>query len=83
MPNLKSLNTALYGNLVDHEPVDVAPQMALEHRFKKLGDFTFFTLNLNLDPAVYQVLHASDHVVPGCNGFDRKAETHSLYASFV
>jgi hypothetical protein len=53
MPNLKSFNTALYGNLVDHEPVDVAPQMALEHRFKKLGDFTFFTLNLNLDPAVY------------------------------
>jgi hypothetical protein len=53
MPNLKSFNTALYGNLVDHEPVDVAPQMALEHSFKKFGDFTFFTLNLNLDPAVY------------------------------
>jgi hypothetical protein len=70
MKNLKSFDTALYRNFVDNEPVDVAPQMAVENAFEEFVDFTFFTLNLKEDPAVDKVLHPSDHIVPGRNGFN-------------
>jgi hypothetical protein len=52
MPNLKPLETVLEGNFVDNEPVDVAPQMAVENGFQKIGDFIFFALNLNFDSSI-------------------------------
>jgi hypothetical protein len=83
MPNLKSFDAALQKNFMDNEPVDVTPQMAIENGLEKFVDFRFFPLNFEFDPAVNQILHAPDHVVSGRNGFDGKAETNSLYASFV
>ena len=55
---------------MDDEPMDVASQMAVENGFEKFVDFTFFTLNLEFDPTIDQVLHRSDHVVPGRDRFD-------------
>jgi len=83
MPNLKPLDPAFHGNFVDHKPVDMAPQMAVEDCFKKFPDFSFFTLNLEFDPAIDEVLHRADHVVPGRDRFNGIAKTHSLDASFV
>jgi hypothetical protein len=37
---------------MDNEPVDVAPQVAVENGFQKIGDFTFFALDLNFDSSV-------------------------------
>jgi hypothetical protein len=68
---------------VDNKPVNVASQMAVEHGFEKCANLSFFTLNLEFDPAIYQVLDRPDHLVPGRDRFDRIAKTNSLDAPFV
>ena len=68
---------------MDDEPVDVPAQMAVQHSFKKFGDFDFFALNLEFDPTVNQVLHRADYVVPGRDRFDGITEANTLDASFV
>jgi hypothetical protein len=83
MPNLESFESFLEGDFVDYEPVDVAPQMAVENGLEKFGDFIFFTLHLEFDPAVNQVPHHSNHVESGRDGFDGKAKADSLYASLI
>ena len=83
MPNLKSFDPLFHGNIVHHESVDVPTQMAVENGLKKFLHFAFFTLNLQFDSTVNQVLHRSDYVIPGRDRFNRKTETNTLYASFV
>ena len=75
---LKSFDAVFHGNLAHHEPMDVTAQMAFENGLEKLVDFAFFALNLEFHPAIDQVLHVSNHIVPGRDGFDGKAEADSL-----
>ena len=42
---------------MDHESIDVTPQMAVENGFEKFVDFAFFALNLEFNPAIDQVFH--------------------------
>jgi hypothetical protein len=83
MPDLKPFQTGPNGNLVDDEPMNVASQMAIENGLEKFFDFIFFTLDLEFDPAINQVLHRSNYVEPSRNRFDRITETNSLHASVV
>jgi hypothetical protein len=68
---------------VDDEPMDMASQMAIENGSEKFFDFIFFTLDLELDSTVNQILHRSNHVEAGRDRFDRITEANSLNASFV
>jgi len=83
MPYFKSFDTALQGNFADNESVDMSSEMALKNSIEKFVDLTFFTLYLKFNPTIKQVLNRSCHFIAGRNRFDRKAETNSLYASFV
>jgi hypothetical protein len=83
MPNLEPFEPAPDGNLVDDEPVDVASQMAVENGFEKFFDFIFFTLDLEFDPTINQILHRSNHVETGRDRFNRITEANSLNPSFV
>jgi hypothetical protein len=62
---LKSFDAAFQGNLAHHESIDVTPQMAFEDGFEKFVHFAFLALNFKFNPAIDQVLHASNHIVPG------------------
>ena len=83
MPDLKTFEIALHGDFVNDEPMNVAPQMAIQNSFQKFGDFPFFALNLKFDPTVNQILHRAEHVVPCGDRFDGIPEAHALDASFV
>ena len=80
---LKSFEPIFQGNFAHHEPIDVTPEMTFENRLEKFVDFAFFALHLELYPAIDQVLHASDHIISGGNGFDGKAKADSLDAPLV
>jgi hypothetical protein len=70
MPNLKTFEPALDGNLVDDEPMDMASQMAIENGFEKFSDFFFFSLDLEFDPTINQILHRPNHLEARGDRFD-------------
>jgi hypothetical protein len=68
---------------MDHKAVDVAPEMAVENGLQKFLYFILFTLNQEFDPAIYEVFHRSNHLVPRRDRFDGEAEANTLDPSLV
>ena len=83
MPDHKAFAILVHGNLVDDETADVASQMAIENTFKKGVYFALFTLNFDLDSAIDQITHPTNHVVTGSDRSDRKPKTHALHAALI
>jgi hypothetical protein len=82
-PNLKSFETLLHWNVIDHKTVDVAPEMAIEKGLQELVHFILFALNQEFNPAIDEVFYRSNHLVSRRNRFDGEAEANTLDPSFV